>query len=99
MDNQTLDIILRDIFPVFGSMIFAWIAGNAKARMTQKNAEYKSIKEGLQAVLRQDILLMTKEHTKLGYADEHDRESMHAMFESYKGLGGNGMVAELYKKF
>ena len=55
--------------------------------------------EGLQCVLREQLLKNMEPCLKHGSADDHTRENVEHMYVAYKALGGNGMIEAMYKQF
>ena len=54
---------------------------------------------GLQCVLREQLLRDMEPAISLGYVDDHTRENVEHMYRAYRGLDGNGMIESLYKQF
>lgn len=55
--------------------------------------------EGLQSVLRENLLQITRKHIRLGYVDDHTRETVERMYKAYHNLGGNDIITGYYKQF
>ncbi len=63
--------------------------------------QYGGIKNGMVALLRNEIIRIYEKYTKLGYCPSYMKENTCEMYESYHKLGGNGMITtmvnEIYK--
>lgn len=55
--------------------------------------------EGLQCVLREQLLKNMEPCIINGKADDHTRENVEHMYVAYRALGGNGMIEAMYKQF
>lgn len=58
--------------------------------------DQKSIKIGIQAILRDRLIQSYNKHTREGFCSIHDRDNMTNMYEQYHGLGENGVMDGLY---
>lgn len=59
--------------------------------------ENKALKNGMQSLLRSDIIKSHDKYMDRGYAPIYAKESLTKSYESYHDLGGNGVVTKLYK--
>ena len=63
--------------------------------------QYISIRYGIQAILRNEIVRIYEEYTKLGYCPSFMKENVEEIYASYHNLKGDGlatlMVEEIYK--
>lgn len=55
----------------------------------------KAVEQGVQALLRNELIRRYREYKAKGEMTILDRENIEAMFKQYKNLGGNGTVKEL----
>ena len=67
------------------------IADNLKREMEDQ----KSIKLGVQAILRDRLIQSYNYHIEEGYCSIHDRDNISNMYEQYHCLGVNGVVDRL----
>ena len=92
---------------VFGLIIagLGWavkhLAGKVKAERAAREAleqqqkqETEAIKNGMQSLLRRQILEDFKRVSADGYCGATMRDTIFAMFEAYTALGGNGTVKD-----
>ena len=63
--------------------------------------QYIGLKNGMQSLLRNEIVRIYETYTKLGYCPSYMKENLNDIYSSYHKLKGNGMdtamVEELYK--
>ena len=57
----------------------------------------KAIENGVQALLRNELIRRYREYEAKGEISILDKENVGHMYEEYKNLGGNGTVAKLYE--
>lgn len=63
----------------------------------KKNAKKeKAIENGVQALLRNELIREYRDYKTKGSMSILDKENMEDMFEAYENLEGNGTVKELY---
>lgn len=68
----------------------------ARYRYRKKNE--KAVKEGLQALLRAEIIRQYEKHEERGYCPLYAKEALKREYHSYHALDGNDVVTELYHK-
>jgi hypothetical protein len=56
----------------------------------------KAIENGVQALLRNELIRRYREFEIKGEMTILDKENMEFMFTEYQNLGGNGMVKQMY---
>ena len=57
----------------------------------------KAIENGVQALLRNELIRRYREYEVKGEITILDKENIEHMFKEYKNLGGNGTVASMYE--
>ena len=65
------------------------------SKLKKNKAKEKAIEEGVQALLRNELVREYREYKAKGELSILDKENISAMFEQYKNLGGNGTVKHL----
>ena len=82
---------------VFGIVLTILSFGVRKIAASLKNeiADQKSIKLGIQAILRDRLIQSYNVHTALGYCEIHDRDNISNMYKQYHTLGANGVIDRL----
>ncbi len=57
--------------------------------------QYKGLKSGMIALLRNEIVRIYEIYINLGYCPSYMKENVNNMYDSYHKLGGNGMVTTM----
>ena len=57
--------------------------------------QYIGLKQGMQALLRNEIVRIYDVQMKLGYCPSYMKENIKDMYESYHMLKGNGLVTSM----
>ena len=85
--------VLRDLglVAVFGAAIVTII------KVTF--AQIKSVKYGVQALLRAQMIHDYNKWTELGYAPIYARQNFENCWEQYHSLGANGVMDDIHRKF
>ena len=68
-----------------------------KKRQDEQDKKNKAIKNGVQALLRNELIRRYREYESKGEISIIDKENVEHMFEEYKNLGGNGTGAKMYE--
>ncbi len=66
-------------------------------RYKNMKKENSALKEGMQSLLRSDIIKSHDKYTALGYCPIYAKESATKSYEAYHALGGNGVITKLYE--
>lgn len=93
---ETIDII-KIIIQYFIPTILGTIIGYISTKLKKNKKKEKAIEEGVQALLRNELIRRYREYEQKGEMSILDKENMEAMFKQYENLGGNGIVKEMYK--
>ena len=56
----------------------------------------QAVREGLQALLRAEIIRQYEKHVDRGYCPLYAKEAIKREYHSYHALGGNDVATELY---
>lgn len=70
------------------SMVFAHIK--------KQNKSQKAVAQGLQALLRSDIIRIHDKYTEKQYCPLDIKEALHREYVAYHNLGGNDIATDLY---
>lgn len=70
----------------------------AVKRIGAKVKEHDSVKLGVQAMLRSQIVSAYEKYNDLGYCPIYARENINELANQYFNLGGNGVVHNLLDK-
>jgi len=60
--------------------------------------EYIGIKNGLKALLRNEIVRIYENYTKLGYCPSYMKENVNEIYTNYHKLKGNGMATSMIEE-
>ena len=58
----------------------------------------KAVENGVQALLRNELIRRYREYEVKGEITILDKENMEHLFREYQNLGGNGTVAQMYEE-
>lgn len=58
----------------------------------------KAIEQGVQALLRNELIRRYREYETKGEISILDKENMEHMFKEYQNLGGNGTIKQMYEE-
>lgn len=89
---------------VVGSAVSAVIASLIARKKSKKqedevnSARYIAIENGLQSILRAEIIRQHDKHIERGYCPLYAKEAMVKVYEAYHALGGNGMMTRFYNE-
>ena len=86
-----LQMILSYLIPTILGAILGFIDTNFKKNKKKDLA----IEQGVQALLRNEIIRRYREFESKGEISILDKENLEEMFEQYKNLGGNGTVKKM----
>ena len=90
-EMNILQMILSYLIPTILGAILGFIATNFKKNKKKDLA----IEQGVQALLRNEIIRRYREFESKGEISILDKENLEEMFEQYKNLGGNGTVKKM----
>jgi hypothetical protein len=68
-------------------------------RFEEQDKKREAIENGVQALLRNELIKNFREYKQKGEVTLLDKENMDHMFTEYFNLGGNGMMREVYLEF
>lgn len=67
-----------------------------KNKQNQQDKKNKAIENGVQALLRNELIRRYREYETKGEISIIDKENIEHLFQEYKNLGGNGTVKKMY---
>lgn len=92
MENiNILQIILSYLLPT----ILGGVVGFISTKLKKNKKKDLAIEQGVQALLRNEIIRRYREFELKGEISILDKENLEEMFEQYKNLGGNGTVKKM----
>lgn len=85
---------------LFGIILSILSAGMKKMAIDIKREmmDQRSIKLGIQAILRDRLIQSYNYHVNLGHCEIHDRDNITNMYNQYHTLGANGVIDGLIKE-
>lgn len=89
-----LKILISYLIPT----ILGTLLGIASTRFNKNRKKEKAIEEGVQALLRNELVRRYREYETKGELTILDKENIEAMFKQYENLGGNGTVKHLMEE-
>lgn len=69
--------------------------GFLSSKVKKDRAKEKAVEEGVQALLRNELVRRYREYEIKGEMSILDKENIEEMFKQYENLGGNGTVKQL----
>lgn len=91
MEINILQMILSYLIPT----ILGGIMGFISTKLKRNKKRDLAIENGVQALLRNEIIRRYREFELKGEIPILDKENLEEMFEQYKNLGGNGTVKKM----
>lgn len=93
MEN-ILQIIINYLVP----LILGAVIGVVSTKIKKNKKKDLAIEEGVQALLRNELVRRYREYETKGELSILDKENIEAMFRQYENLGGNGTVKHLMEE-
>lgn len=87
--------ILQIVLNYFIPLILGSILGFLSTKLKKNKKKDIAIEEGVQALLRNELVRRYREYEQKGELSILDKENIEAMFVQYENLGGNGTVKQL----
>lgn len=78
--------------------ILGTLIGFFSTKLKRNRKKEKAIEEGVQALLRNELVRRYREYEIKGELSILDKENIEAMFKQYENLGGNGTVKHLMEE-
>lgn len=88
---NVLSILISYLIPAVLGAGIGFLSGKVK----KDRAKEKAIEEGVQALLRNELVRRYREYEIKGEMSILDKENIEEMFKQYENLGGNGTVKQL----
>lgn len=93
-----LEVLFGLICTIF-SFLFKRIMKRQEEEKKKREEEEKkrqSLENGVQALLRNELVRRYREYKSKGELSILDKENIEHMFKEYENLGGNGTIKEIY---
>ena len=78
-------------------MLFSSVCAGIGFIVKRLYKKQKAIENGVQALLRNELIRRYREYEIKGEITILDKENIEHMFNEYKNLGGNGTVKKMYE--
>ena len=78
--------------------IFNVLYTNITHRRKKKSADEQAIEDGLQCLLRAEIIRCHDKYTDRKYCPIYAKESLRRAYTAYHNLGGNDVATQLYNE-
>lgn len=78
--------------------IFNVLYTNISNRRKKKSADEQAIEDGLQCLLRAEIIRCHDKYTDRKYCPIYAKESLRRAYTAYHNLGGNDVATQLYNE-
>ena len=104
MDSAIIVAIIGGAVTVFNVIYSTAMANKAEKKRLKdmdemrQNDRMKQLENGVQALLRAEIIRSHEKYMDKEYCPVYAREALTRIYESYHALGGNGTMTELYKQ-
>lgn len=98
---HTLEYILAHwiewVFAIV-TAVAAWGYRTVFAKLQEEHARNEAIADGVQSLLRENIVDNYNKYQDRGYCPIYAKESIKKVYEAYHNLGGNDVATSLYNK-
>lgn len=91
--QEILKIVIDYLIPT----ILGAIIGFVLTKLKKNRKKEKAIEQGVQALLRNELIRRYREYEIKGEISILDKENLEHMYEEYINLGGNGTVKKMYE--
>ena len=88
--------IMREILRWAVPFLCASVAGVCVAYVKGLSKRSRALEDGMQCLLRSEIIRSHKEYTDKGYCPIYAKESLEKEYKAYQALGGNDVAHKLY---
>ena len=93
--------MLEKILTPLISIVCGWLASFftiAKSKNKRRKERDRAVEDGLEALLRAEIIRQYEKYSERGYCPIYAKEALKREYSSYHALGGNDVATELYHK-
>lgn len=94
--DSTIIVALIGGAVTMANVIFTAVFTAIKERRHKKSTEEQNIENGLQCLLRAEIIRAHDKYTSRGYCPIYAKESLRRAYTAYHNLGGNDIATGLY---
>ena len=76
--------------------VFSFLLKKLATRQRDIKERQKAVENGVQALLRNELIRRYREYEIKGEITIIDKENIEHLFKEYKNLGGNGTIKQMY---
>lgn len=87
--------VLQIVLNYFIPLVLGGVVGFISAKLKKNKKKDLAIEQGVQALLRNEIIRRYREFETKGEISILDQENLDEMFTQYQNLGGNGTVKKM----
>lgn len=80
------------------STFLTYMVLNLKKKFKQFQDREKATENGVQALLRNEIIKTYNHYSERGFIPIHERDNINHLYTQYKNLGGNGTIPALMEE-
>ncbi len=93
LDNTVIVALITGAVTVFNVLYT-----NHARKKFAKSQDEQNIENGLQCLLRAEIIRSHDKYTAMGYCPIYAKESLRRVYTAYHNLGGNDIATSLYNE-
>lgn len=93
MDSTVISAVIS-----LASAVSVSVIGVISARAGKRSKEERVMSDGLQCLLRAEIIRSYEKYSEKGYCPLYAKEALTRAYNSYHELGGNDVATDLYDK-
>lgn len=97
MDNTIIVALIGGVVTI-ANVVFTAVFSAVKERRRVKTREEQNIEDGLQCLLRAEIIRAHDKYTARKYCPIYAKESLRRAYTAYHNLGGNDIATGLYNE-
>ena len=97
MDSAIIDALISGAVTL-ANVVFTALFNLVRDRNRAKTHNEQNIEDGLQCLLRAEIIRAHEKYTAQGYCPIYAKESLRRVYTAYHNLGGNDIATALYKE-
>ena len=95
--HDILDLVLKWLVPFVLTTIASGAIAYSKGTHKRASVREKAIEEGVQSLLRAEIIRAHDKYMGQGYCPVYAKEALRRAYEAYHTLGGNDVATKLYE--
>lgn len=97
MDNSVIAALIGGAVTL-ANVVFTAVFGAVRDKRRKKTDDEHNIEDGLQCLLRAEIIRAHEKYTDMGCCPIYAKESLRRAYTAYHNLGGNDIATALYKE-